>query len=158
MKDNLKYMENKVRLIFKTIILSLAILMLSRIRDILIISKDSDQILYKKILGNGKNLGLNIEYAVQEKADGIQEAFIIGEKFINNNKVALILGDNFFYDQNLSKLLLTISLSFGATYLASKYLEHSFSLNLFGSDKIMSLLSLILDNIRPHNKPIAPPP
>ena len=88
----------------------LSILMLSRIRDILIISKDSDQILYKKILGNGKNLGLNIEYAVQEKADGIPEAFIIGEKFINNNKVALILGDNFFYGQGIEKTLVEASI------------------------------------------------
>ncbi len=88
----------------------LSILMLSRIRDILIISKDSDQILYKKILGNGKNLGLNIEYAVQEKADGIPEAFIIGEKFINNNKVALILGDNFFYGQGIENTLVEASI------------------------------------------------
>ena len=60
--------------------------------------------------------------------------------------------------KTISKLLLVISLSFGATYLASKYLEHSLSLNLFGSDRIIFLLPLILDNIRPHNKPIAPPP
>ena len=88
----------------------LSILMLSRIRDILIISKESDQILYKKILGNGKNLGLNIQYAVQEKADGIPEAFIIGEKFINNNKVALILGDNFFYGQGIENTLVEASI------------------------------------------------
>ena len=85
----------------------LSILMLSKIKDILIISKKSDSILYKNLLGDGKNLGLNIKYAPQEKANGIPEAFIIGEKFINKKRVALILGDNFFYGQGLEKTLKT---------------------------------------------------
>ena len=87
----------------------LSILMLSKIREILIISKSSDQKLYKNILGDGKNLGINIKYEIQEKADGIPEAFIIGEKFIKNEKVALILGDNFFYGQGIEKKLVDAS-------------------------------------------------
>ena len=97
----------------------LSILMLSKIKDILIISKKSDLILYKNSLGDGKNLGLNIKYAHQEKADGIPEAFIIGEKFINKERVALILGDNFFYGQGLEKTL-TAALKKEIQYLDTK--------------------------------------
>ena len=79
----------------------LSILMLSKIKNILIISKKIDQILYKNILGDGKKFGIKINYAVQENPNGIPEAFIIGEKFIQNNKVVLILGDNILYGQNI---------------------------------------------------------
>ncbi len=83
----------------------LSILMLSKIRDILIIVNKGQLNQYKKILPNGKNLGIKITYAEQSKPRGLPDAFILGEKFINNNNVALILGDNFFYGQNLSKIL-----------------------------------------------------
>mgnify|MGYP001403229452 CR=1 FL=1 len=84
----------------------LSILMLSKIRDILIICKKEDKPLFKKILSDGKYLGLNITYAIQEKPKGLPEAFIIGEKFINKSKVMLVLGDNFFYGQGLEKTIL----------------------------------------------------
>ena len=87
----------------------LSILMLANIREILIISKKSDQILYKNILGDGDNFGLKINYAIQENPNGIPEAFIIGEKFIKKNKVTLILGDNFFYGQGIEDSLLNAS-------------------------------------------------
>ncbi len=87
----------------------LSILMLARIRDILIISKKKDQKLYKNILRDGNHLGLNINYAIQEKPNGIPEAFIIGEKFINKSKVTLILGDNFFFGQGLENSLVNAS-------------------------------------------------
>lgn len=75
----------------------LSILMLGGIKDILIIS-DKDTIpLYKKLFDNGNNLGLNIDYAIQDAPNGIAEAFIIGENFIGNDSVTLILGDNIFY-------------------------------------------------------------
>ena len=86
--------------------LILSILMLSKIRDILIIVNEGQLDQYKKIIPNGKNLGMNISYKVQKKPNGLPEAFIIGEDFINKDNVALILGDNFFYAQNLSSLLL----------------------------------------------------
>ena len=74
----------------------LSILMLSNIRDILIIVNKGQLEQYKKILPNGDNLGIKITYAEQSKPRGLPDAFIIGEKFISNKNVALILGDNFF--------------------------------------------------------------
>ena len=75
----------------------LSILMLGGIRNILIISNEETLPLYKQLFEDGSQIGLSIEYALQEKPRGIAEAFIIGEKFINKNSVSLILGDNIFY-------------------------------------------------------------
>ena len=83
----------------------LSILMLSNIRNILIIVNKGQLEQYKKILPNGKNLGLNISYKEQESPKGLPDAFIIGKEFIGKENVALILGDNFFYGQSLSSLL-----------------------------------------------------
>jgi len=83
----------------------LSILMLSKIKDILIIVNKGELQQYKKILPDGKNLGIKISYEEQETPRGLPEAFILGEKFIQKEKVALILGDNFFYGQNLTSLL-----------------------------------------------------
>ena len=79
-------------------------LMLAGIRNILIIVNKGSTANFKKLLGDGKHLGLKISYKEQEKPTGIPEAFIIGEKFIGKDKVALILGDNFFYGQGLGGL------------------------------------------------------
>src|SRR6056300_51031 len=84
----------------------LSILMLAKIKDILIIVNKGQLEQYKKLLPNGDNLGIKITYEEQEKPGGLPEAFIIGEKFIENKKIALILGDNFFYGQNLTKNLI----------------------------------------------------
>ena len=84
----------------------LSILMLSKIRDILIIVNKGQLNQYKKLLNNGKNLGLKITFAEQEYPKGLPDAFILGESFIGKENVALILGDNFFYGQNLSEKLL----------------------------------------------------
>ena len=83
----------------------LSILMLSNIRDILIISTNRDMPVFEELLGNGKQLGLNIQYKVQENPNGIAEAFILGEEFIGDDSVALILGDNIFYGHGLSGIL-----------------------------------------------------
>ena len=83
----------------------LSILMLAKIRDILIITNPNEDINFKKVLGNGSNFGVKIQYLTQQKPNGIPEAFIIGEKFINKQNVALILGDNFFYGQVFTKRL-----------------------------------------------------
>jgi glucose-1-phosphate thymidylyltransferase len=79
--------------------------MLAGIRDILIITNPNEDINFKKILGNGSNFGIKIEYLEQRKPNGLPEAFIIGEKFINKQSVALVLGDNFFYGQGFTKRL-----------------------------------------------------
>ena len=83
----------------------LSVLMLAKIRDILIITNKKDIGSFSNLFGNGKNLGIKISYLEQKKANGLPEAFIIGEKFINKKSVALILGDNFFYGQGFTKKL-----------------------------------------------------
>lgn len=92
----------------------LSILMLGQIRDILIISNEETIPLYKKLFDNGSHLGLNIEYALQDAPNGIAEAFIIGEKFIGDDSVSLILGDNIFYG-NLSFFYNGLKNNTGAT-------------------------------------------
>ena len=83
----------------------LSVLMLAGIKDILIISNSSTLPRLKDLFGNGNNLGINISYAEQEKPNGLAEAFIIGEKFIGKDNVALILGDNIFYGHGFSETL-----------------------------------------------------
>ena len=93
----------------------LSVLMLAKIKDILIIVNKGQVEQFKKILPDGNNLGIKISYKEQEKPKGLPDAFIIGEKFIGNNAVALILGDNFFFGQNLTKKLIdSTNLSKGA--------------------------------------------
>jgi glucose-1-phosphate thymidylyltransferase len=79
--------------------------MLAGIRNILIITNPNEDKNFKKILGNGFNFGIKIQYLVQNKPNGLPEAFIIGEQFIKNSSVALVLGDNFFYGQGFTKRL-----------------------------------------------------
>ncbi len=83
----------------------LSVLMLAGINEILFITTPHDQASFKKLLGDGSELGCKFEYEIQEEPNGLAEAFIIGEKFIGNDKVALILGDNIFYGNGLGSLL-----------------------------------------------------
>jgi len=83
----------------------LSTLMSAGIREILIITRSQDAAIFKKLLGDGTQLGCNFSYAIQEEPKGLAEAFIIGSDFIGSDKVALILGDNIFYGSGLSKLL-----------------------------------------------------
>ena len=83
----------------------LSVLMMSGIREILIISTPHDMPMFQKLLGDGKSLGCDFQYAIQARPEGLAQAFLIGEKFIGNDKVALILGDNIFYGSGMQKLL-----------------------------------------------------
>ena len=99
----------------------LTTLMLSGIREFLIIVNPLDLNNFKSLLGDGKHLGISIDYGIRYNPNGIAEAFIIGEKFIGNSDVALILGDNFFYGNSLSNLLTKASKrNKGATIFASE--------------------------------------
>ena len=111
----------------------LSILMLAKIKDILIIVNKGQLNQYKKILPDGKRLGINILYKEQSSPRGLPDAFLLGEKFINNKNVALILGDNFFYGQNLtSKLINCTKLKNGAKVILHKVIKPE----LFGVAKI----------------------
>ena len=99
----------------------LSILMLAKIKDILIIVNKGQLDQYKKIIPSGKNLGIKITYAEQSSPRGLPDAFLVGEKFIGKSNVALILGDNFFYGQNLTnKLKECAKLTSGAEILLHK--------------------------------------
>ena len=111
----------------------LSILMLANIKDILIIVNKGQLSQYQKILPNGKNLGIKISYIEQSKPRGLPDAFVIGEKFIGKSNVSMILGDNFFYGQNLTgQLLENTKLKKGARVVLHKVTKPE----LFGVAKI----------------------
>ena len=120
----------------------LSILMLANIRDILIIVNKGQLGQYRKIIPNGNNLGIKINYIEQSSPRGLPDAFILGERFIGRDNVSLILGDNFFYGQNLTKKLTDCTkLKTGAKVLLHKVLKPE----LYGvakvnqSNKILSI-------------------
>ena len=126
----------------------LSILMLAKIKDILIIVNKGELESYKKIIPNGKNLGIKITYQEQKKPIGLPDAFRIGKKFIKKENVALILGDNFFYGQYLTQLLQNCSkLSNGAKVLLHKVSKPS----LYGVAKINNLKKITLIKEKPKN-------
>ena len=119
----------------------LSILMLAKIRDILIIVNKGQLSQYKKIIPNGDNLGIKINFIEQEKPVGLPDAFILGENFIGKSNVALILGDNFFYGQNLSEKLINCSkLKYGSKIFLHKVPKPE----LFGVAKTNSLTKKII--------------
>ncbi len=119
----------------------LSILMLAQIKDVLIIVNKGQLEQYKKIIPDGKRLGINIEYKEQDEPRGLPDAFILGEKFINNQDVAMILGDNFFYGQSLSTMLhKCIKISKGAKIILHKVLEpQKFGVAKIKKRKIISI-------------------
>ncbi|MFY8128942.1 MAG: glucose-1-phosphate thymidylyltransferase RfbA [Chitinophagaceae bacterium] len=96
----------------------LSVLMLAGINEILIITTPEDESSFKKLLGTGEEIGCKFSFAVQEKPNGLAQAFVIGEKFIGNDKVALILGDNIFYGAGFSKLVQSFNNVEGAAIFA----------------------------------------
>jgi glucose-1-phosphate thymidylyltransferase len=124
----------------------LSILMLAKIKDVLIIVNKGELEQYKKIIPDGKNLGIKISYLEQEKPRGLPEAFIIGEKFIGDQNVAMILGDNFFYGQNLTgKLLENTKIKKGARVVLHKVQKPE----LFGVAKVNKKNKILIIKEKP---------
>ena len=88
---------------------SISVLMMAGIRDIMIISTPRDILFFKDLFGDGQSFGINLNYGIQEKPNGIAQALIIAEEFIGKSPIALMLGDNFFYGNNLEKILVSTS-------------------------------------------------
>tara|TARA_Y100000741_G_scaffold106556_1_gene79628 strand:- start:287 stop:1153 length:867 start_codon:yes stop_codon:yes gene_type:complete len=119
----------------------LSILMLAKIRDVLIIVNKGQLNQYKKLIPNGKKLGMKINYIEQDKPRGLPDAFILGKNFIKNDNVAMILGDNFFYGQSLSKTLLNcVKIKKGAKVVLHKVSNpEKFGVATVKGKKIISL-------------------
>ena len=121
---------------------SLSVLMLAGLKEILLISTPNDFNIYKNLFGSGSNLGIKITYAIQDRPNGLAEAFIIGEDFINDDSVCLMLGDNFFYGEGFSKKLHDIvENNNGATIFACKVNNPS-SFGIVEFDKSNNVLSI----------------
>ena len=119
----------------------LSILMLAKIKDILIIVNKGQLGQYKKIIPNGKKLGIKITYIEQDKPRGLPDAFILGEKFIKKDNVAMILGDNFFYGQSLTRMLIEcVKIKTGAKVILHKVIEpQKFGVAKVKNKKILSI-------------------
>jgi len=120
----------------------LSILMLADIKDILIIVNKGQLEQYRKIIPNGNNLGIKITYLEQDKPRGLPDAFVIGERFIGKDKVAMILGDNFFYGQNLTaKLKINTKIKKGARVVLHK-VQHPEAFGVAKVDKKNRIISI----------------
>ena len=119
----------------------LSILMLSKIKNILIIVNKGQLEQYKKIIPDGKKLGIKITYQEQDKPRGLPDAFILGEKFINKDNIAMILGDNFFYGQSLTNMLLEcVKIKKGAKVILHKVINpENFGVAVVKNKKIQSI-------------------
>ena len=120
----------------------LSVLMLAGIRDILIISTERDLPFYKELLGDGSDLGISFTYKVQEKPRGIAEAFIIGEEFIGNDSVSLILGDNLFYGQGFSPLLREVARVHNGAYIFAYYVNNPQAFGIVELDENRNIVSI----------------
>ncbi|ACD52581.1 glucose-1-phosphate thymidylyltransferase [Clostridium botulinum] len=134
----------------------MSVLMLAGIRDILIISTPRDIVNFKELFKAGQDLGLNIEYAIQEEPNGLAEAFIIGEEFIGDDNVALVLGDNIFYGQSFTEhLTKAASLEKGA-YVFGYYVQNPKSFGVVEFDDNGKVISLEEKPEHPKSKYAVP--
>lgn len=134
----------------------MSVLMLAGIREILIISTPRDIVNFKELFKDGSELGLSIEYAVQEQPNGLAEAFIIGEKFIGNDSVAMILGDNIFYGQNFSSHLKTASELENGAYVFGYYVQNPKAFGVVEFDENGKVISLEEKPEKPKSKYAVP--
>jgi glucose-1-phosphate thymidylyltransferase len=134
----------------------MSVLMLAGIKDILIISTPRDIVTFKELFQDGSDFGLNIEYAVQEQPNGLAEAFIIGEEFIGNDSVSLILGDNIFYGQNFSSHLKKASELKRGAYVFGYYVQNPKSFGVVEFDAEGKVISLEEKPEHPKSKYAVP--
>ena len=134
----------------------MSVLMLAGIRDILIRSTPRDIVNFKELFKDGSELGLNIEYAVQEQPNGLAEAFIIGEEFIGNDSVAMILGDNIFYGQSFSQTLKRASELNEGAYVFGYYVQNPKAFGVVEFDESGKVISLEEKPENPKSKYAVP--
>ena len=134
----------------------MSVLMLAGIRDILIISTPRDIVNFKELFKDGQELGLNIEYAVQENPNGLAEAFIIGEEFIGNDNVAMVLGDNIFYGQSFSEHLKEAASLENGAYVFGYYVQNPKSFGVVEFDDNGKVISLEEKPEKPKSKYAVP--
>lgn len=120
----------------------MSVLMLAGIREILIISTPRDIKGFQELFEDGSNLGINIEYKVQEKPNGLAEAFIIGEDFIGDDSVAMILGDNIFYGQSFSAILKNMEKVKKGAYIFGYYVQNPKAFGVVEFDENLNVLSI----------------
>jgi glucose-1-phosphate thymidylyltransferase len=134
----------------------MSVLMLSDIKDILIISTPRDINSFKELFKDGKEFGLNIEYAVQENPRGLAEAFIIGEEFIGNDNVAMVLGDNIFYGQSFSEHLKRAANLEKGAYIFGYYVQNPKAFGVVEFDDSGKVISLEEKPEKPKSKYAVP--
>lgn len=134
----------------------MSVLMLAGIRDILIISTPRDIVNFKELFKDGSEYGLNIEYAIQEQPNGLAEAFIIGEKFIGNDNVAMILGDNIFYGQSFSNHLKDAAKLKNGAMVFGYYVQDPRAFGVVGFDENGKVTSLEEKPENPKSKYAVP--
>ena len=134
----------------------MSVLMLAGIRDILIISTPRDIVNFKELFKDGSEYGLNIEYAIQEQPNGLAEAFIIGEKFIGDDNVAMILGDNIFYGQSFSDHLKEAAQLENGAMVFGYYVQDPRAFGVVGFDADGKVTSLEEKPEKPKSKYAVP--
>ncbi|MBN1066198.1 glucose-1-phosphate thymidylyltransferase RfbA [Clostridium botulinum] len=134
----------------------MSVLMLAGIRDILIISTPRDIVNFKELFKDGQDLGLNIEYAIQEEPNGLAEAFIIGEEFIGDDNVALVLGDNIFYGQSFTEHLTKAANLENGAYVFGYYVQNPKSFGVVEFDDNGKVISLEEKPQHPKSKYAVP--
>ena len=134
----------------------MSVLMLAGIKDILIISTPRDIVNFKELFKDGQELGLNIEYAVQEKPNGLAEAFIIGEEFIGDDNVAMVLGDNIFYGQSFSEHLRQAARLESGAYVFGYYVQNPKAFGVVEFDDNGKVISLEEKTEKPKSKYAVP--
>lgn len=130
----------------------LSVLMLAEIRDILIISTPRDINCFKELFGDGRKIGLNISYAIQEKPNGLAEAFIIGEEFIGKDSVSLVLGDNIFFGQGFSPMLKRLAKLEKGAEIFGYLIKDAREYGVVEFDEKMNVLSLEEKPEKPKSK------